>query len=104
MRHLDFACSPAYRRLRAIGHPPGCTCEECFVFIERVIQKLFPGFFPADPLELRIKEMEKENAELRDENERLHKAIQTAEPRIREPLKPQNRQSPTATFEPVVIG
>jgi hypothetical protein len=67
-----------YHRLRAIGHVVHCTCEHCFVHIERVIEQYIPGFFLLDPLELRLREVEHINAELRRENARLRTALKGA--------------------------
>lgn len=64
-----------YRRLRAIGHTCGCCCEACFVYVERAIEKYLPGFFPADPLELRLKELERANIALRRENDSLRREM-----------------------------
>jgi hypothetical protein len=71
----DVSTSPPYHRRRAIGHHVGCCCEACFVYLERAIEKYLPGFFPADPLELQLRQMEQENLGLRKENERLRDKI-----------------------------
>ena len=84
-----FGDEGPYLRLRAIGHTVGCTCEFCFVFVERAINRYLPGFFPADPMELRLQEAEVAMLVLRSENERLRQALKAAavptEPRQTQP-------------------
>lgn len=67
----DLAARPPYRRLRAIGHTVGCACESCFIHVERAIERYLPGFFPADPMELRLREQDRVIAALRQEVARL---------------------------------
>ncbi len=71
----DLVSLPRYLRHRAIGHPIRCAGESCFVHVERAIERYLPGFFPTDPLELRLREVERLNAVLRQENERLGNEI-----------------------------
>ncbi len=78
MNAFDFPCSEPFRRLREFGHNPGCTCEWCWVRIERAIQQYIPGLLPEAESDRRIVELEQalraERAEaqrLRRENQRL---------------------------------
>lgn len=83
----DVSPSPTYHRLRTIGHHVGCCCEVCFIYLERAIEKYLPGFFPVDPLELRLRQMEQENLGLRMENERLRDKIKVVVLPQQSPMK-----------------
>lgn len=99
--HLTQSDLPPYHRLRSIGHNVGCVCEACFVLVERAISQYLPGFLPPDPLVRRLEELERENAELRSQNEQLHRISRTTAPNITR--EPQRLKHNPAAFEPVVM-
>lgn len=104
MRQLGFSASPTYLRRRAVGHDVDCGCEECFVFIERAIQRYLPGLLPPDPVAHRLRELEMANAELLAQNERLLRAMRATGFHSTPPREPQRQERPGAAFEPVVIS
>ena len=102
-RHAQYDF-PAYHRRRSMGHRVGCGCEACFVFVERAISRYLPGHLPPDPLVQRLKELEGENAQLRSQNEQLHRATRATTPHSNYSHEPQRHMHDSAAFEPVVIG
>lgn len=75
--NFDFPCSSTFR-LHEFGHKPDCTCERCWVRIERAIQHYLPGLLPEAECDRRIVELEQalraeraETQRLRRENQRL---------------------------------
>lgn len=91
---------PPYRRLRAIGHNVGCTCEACFVHVERAILHYLPGLIPPDPLAQRNEELERENAELRKQ---LDRSAGRPGPHLSHAREPQRPRQDSAAFVPVVL-
>lgn len=78
MEIFDFPCSESFRRLHEFWHKPGCTCERCWVRIERAILQYLPGLLPETESDRRIVELEQalraeraETQRLRKENQRL---------------------------------
>jgi hypothetical protein len=68
-----------YHRLNAFAHRPGCTCEVCWVLVERAIRCYLPGFLPDEPADPRIAQLEEIASKQREEIRRLRMELHQVE-------------------------